>query len=77
MLKYIGDKNKNLINKIFTFELDEKDCHLTNFHNWIYLKNIVNRYLKENDTDMSASKLSFNKSIKKLIDIDNKVNMIT
>ena len=33
MLKYIGDKNKNLINKIFTFELDEKDCHLTNFHN--------------------------------------------
>ena len=77
MFKYIGDKNKNLINKIFTYELDEKDFHLTNFHNRIDLKNIVNRYLKENDTDMSANNLSFNKCIKKLIDIDDKINMVT
>ena len=46
------------------------------FDNQITLKYVVNRYLKKQDTDVFENKVSFNKSIKNLDNIDYKLNMI-
>ena len=46
------------------------------FDNQITLKYVDNRYLKKQDTDVFENKVSFNKSIKNLDNIDYKLNMI-
>ena len=46
------------------------------FDNQITLKHVVIRYLKKQDTDVFENKVSFNKSIKNLDNIDYKLNMI-
>ena len=68
--RYIDDEYKDLINKIFTYGLKE------NFDNRICLKNIVNKYLQEKDTDVYENQIIFDRSIKNLADIDNKKSII-
>ena len=45
--------------------------HLTNFDNWIGLKNIFNKFLKEIDNDTYGNKIVFYGSIKYLTDIED------
>ena len=77
--RYSDDKYKDLIYNIFKYELKEKDLHLMGIDNRIMgLKNIVNRYLRHwcNWFDWYEAELDFNKSIKNLADIDDKINLI-
>ena len=58
---------------IFTYGLNCKDLHLTNFDNRIGLKNIGNTYLNKKDINAYENQFVFNKSIENLIDIENKI----
>ena len=58
---------------IFTYGLNCKDLHLTNFDNRIGLKNIGNTYLNKKDNNAYENLFVFDKSIENLIDIENKI----
>ena len=74
--RYIGDECKDLINRICTYGLKDKDFHLTNFDNQIGLKNIINRHFKEKGTDVFENHFILDRFIKNLADIEDKINMI-
>ena len=56
--------------------LRDKDLYLTNIYNQTGFKNIVNRYLKEKDTDVFESFGYFKRRVKNLVDIDKNINLI-
>ena len=56
--------------------LRDKDLYLTNIYNRTGFKNIVNRYLKEKDTDVFESFGYFKRRVKNLVDIDKNINLI-
>ena len=56
--------------------LRDKDLYLTNIYDQTGFKNIVNRYLKEKDTDVFESFGYFKRRVKNLVDIDKNINLI-
>ena len=80
--RYFDNEYKDLINSISVYGLWRKDLHLTHFANGISLKNITSRYISKYYLEiLSAEKtlmclIIFNKSMKRLTDIDSEVNMI-
>ena len=56
--------------------LRDKDLYLTNIYNQTGFINIVNRYLKEKDTDVFESFGYFKRRVKNLVDIDKNINLI-
>ena len=74
--RYFGTEYKNLFVNIFQYGLTDGDLHLTNFDNWhLALTNTVNTYLEEN-IYVNDRLFNFEISIKKLANVDDKVNVI-
>ena len=74
---YIGGKHKNVIDKSFKLGLKDGDLHLKNFDNrQLRSTKIVNKYLGEKDIDADNRLFNFEKSIKNLENIAEKINMI-
>ena len=73
---YTGDEYKNLIGKTFKFRLMDGDMHIPNFDNQIGLTKIAHKYLPGNEMNGDTSSFNFEKSIKNLVNIGDKINMI-
>ena len=71
--RYILDKYQDLINNISTHGLKDKYMHLTKFDSRINLKNIANRYLTKKNAAVYDRFFTFEKSIKGLTNIDNRL----
>ena len=66
-----------MIDKIFKYKLMEGDLHLTNLLNRkLVLRKIDNKHLGEKDTDLDNRLFNFEKSIKNLVDIHDKIDII-
>lgn len=50
--------------------------YLTNFDNRIDFKNIVNRHLKQKDTDVCDRPFNLKNSIENLTNINNRINIL-
>ena len=73
----IGDEYKNITANIFKFRLKDGDLHVTDFDNQhLRLADIVNKYLREKNIDVCNRLFNFEKSIKNLVNIDDKTNMV-
>ena len=74
---YIGDEYKNLIDRLIKNELMFGELRLTNFDNQeLALTNIMKNCLRLKIIDVDNKLFNFDKSIKHLAKIDDKINMI-
>ena len=66
-----------MIGEIYKYGLTNGDLHLSNFDDrQLGFTNIVQKYLGEKNIDTDYRLLDFEKSIKGLANIDDKINMI-
>ena len=71
----IGDEYKDLINNILKYRLKDRALSFTEFDNRkLGLTNIVNNCLEKKDIDVDDRLFTFEKSIKRLSVIDNRIN---
>ena len=74
----IGDEYKDLIKNILKYRLKDRALSFTEFDNRkLDLTNIVNNYLEKKDIDVDDRLFTFEKSIKRLSVIGNRINGVT
>ena len=75
---YIDDEYKDLINNILKYRLKDRALSFTEFDNRkLDLTNIVNNYLEKKDIDVDDRLFTFEKPIKRLSVIGNRINGVT